>query len=127
MARDVAAAGQGGTIVDSLDTLWIMGLKDEFEKGRAWVRAGTGLTAPTSAPGLGSPLPHLRRDWARPSHICAGTGLPPPTSAPGLGSPLPHLRRDWARPSHICAGARYAALANRRGGDGGGLVGFEGD
>jgi hypothetical protein len=32
--------GQGGTIVDSLDTLWIMGLKDEFEKGRAWVRVG---------------------------------------------------------------------------------------
>ncbi len=23
--------------------------------------------------GLGSPRPHLRRDWARPSHICAGT------------------------------------------------------
>jgi hypothetical protein len=29
----------------------------------------------TSAPGLGSPLPHLLRDWARPGHICAGTGL----------------------------------------------------
>ena len=30
-------------------------------------------TAATFAPGLRSPLPHLRRDWARPSHICAGT------------------------------------------------------
>ncbi len=31
-------------------------------------------TLPTSAPGLGSPRPHLRRDWAHPAHICAGTG-----------------------------------------------------
>ena len=31
--------------------------------------------APTSAPGLGSPLPHLHRDWAHPCHICARTGL----------------------------------------------------
>ena len=37
-----------------------------------------------SAPGLGSPPPHLHRDWARPRHICAGTGLTTPTSAPGL-------------------------------------------
>ena len=34
--------------------------------------AGTRLTHPTSAPGLGSPLPHLHRDWAHPCHICAG-------------------------------------------------------
>ena len=55
----------------------------------------------TSAPGLGSPQPHLHRDWAHPCHICtgagltpaesaSGTGLAPATSAPGLGSPLPH-------------------------------------
>ena len=31
--------------------------------------AGTGLIPPTSAPGLGSPRPHLRRDWARTCHI----------------------------------------------------------
>ncbi len=72
-------------------------------------------TAATSAPRLGPPLPHLRRDWARPFHICAGTGpahstsaprlgSPISTSPPGLGPPLPHLRRDCARPSHICAG-----------------------
>ena len=42
--------------------------------------------AATSAPGRGSTLPHLRRDGARPCHICAGTGLTPATSAPGLGS-----------------------------------------
>ncbi len=30
-----------------------------------------------STPGLGSPLPHLHRDWARPCHICTGTGLAP--------------------------------------------------
>ncbi len=43
---------------------------------------GTGLDRPTSVPGLGSPLPHLHRDWARPCHICTGTGLAPATSAP---------------------------------------------
>ena len=58
--------------------------------------ARVGRTAATSAPGLGSPLPHLRRDWAHPCHICARTGLTPATSAPGLGSPRPHLRRDCA-------------------------------
>ena len=68
----------------------------------------TGLTPPTSAPGLGSPLPHLHRDLAHRCHICTGTGLAPPTSAAGLGSPLPHLRRDWARPSHICTGTGLA-------------------
>ncbi len=90
----------------------------------------TGLAPATSAPGagLGSPLPHLRRDWdrdwAHPCHICTGTGLTPATSAretgltaaisargPGsplprphgrLGSPLPYLQGDPARPCHIC-------------------------
>jgi hypothetical protein len=78
--------------------------------------AGTGLTPATSAPGLGSSLPHLRRDWAHSCHICTGTGLTPAASAPGLGSPpatslhppglaspLPHLRRDWAHLGHIPA------------------------
>jgi hypothetical protein len=41
----------------------------------------TGLTPATSAPGLGSPLPHLQRDW---------------------GSTLPRLSRGWAYPCHIC-------------------------
>ena len=41
-------------------------------------------TAATPAPGLGSPLPRLRRDWAHPCHACAGTGLAAATSAPGL-------------------------------------------
>jgi hypothetical protein len=36
--------------------------------------------------GAGVLLLHLRRDWARPCHICAGTGLTPATSAPGLGA-----------------------------------------
>ena len=30
--------GMGTTLVDSLDTLWIMGLKDEFWEARDWVR-----------------------------------------------------------------------------------------
>ena len=45
---------------------------------------------------MGSPLPHLHRDWARPCHICTGTGLAPATSAPEPGSPLQHLHRDGA-------------------------------
>ena len=32
------------------------------------------LGSPTSALGLGPPLPHLCRDWAHPGHICTGTG-----------------------------------------------------
>jgi hypothetical protein len=44
-----------------------------------------------SAEGLGSPHPHLRRDWAHPCHICTGTGLAPA-----------HLQRDWARPCRSC-------------------------
>ena len=32
-------AGMGATVLDSLSTLWIMGLKDEFARGRAWVNS----------------------------------------------------------------------------------------
>jgi hypothetical protein len=49
--------------------------------------------------GLGSPQPHLHRDWAHPSHICTVTwltpahiftrnGLTPATSAPGPSVPV---------------------------------------
>ena len=48
---------------------------------------------------LGSPLPHLHRDRARPCHIRTENGLAPPTSASRLASPLPHMHRDWACPS----------------------------
>ncbi len=57
-------------------------------------RARATTAATTSRTAIRSGLAHLRRDWARPSHICtgltpahicAGTGLAPPTSA--LGSP----------------------------------------
>ena len=37
------------------------------------IKTGTRLTPAASAAGLGSPLPHLHRDWAHPSHICTGT------------------------------------------------------
>ena len=37
-------------------------------------------------PGRSAPLPHPRRDWARPCHICAGTGLRrAPVILPGAG------------------------------------------
>ena len=50
---------------------------------RCRICTGTVLTAATSAPGRGSPLPHLHRD---------------------CGSPLPHLHRDCAHPCHVCIG-----------------------
>ena len=43
---------------------------------------GLGSPAATSAPGLGSPRPHLYRDWAHPAHICTGTGSIQRTTAP---------------------------------------------
>ncbi len=68
---------------------------------RSSARAGHRNCCPP-APRCTPLVPHLRRDWAHPSHICAGTGLTPSTSAPGLGSPLPHLHRDLS-----LAAARY--------------------
>jgi hypothetical protein len=62
------------------------------------------------SPRLGSPLPHLHRDWAHPCHIFAETGLTPATSAPGPGSPLPHLHRDWAT---VAAAWRRRVLPRR--------------
>ena len=51
-------------------------------------RAGAQRRCPrtASAPGPGSPLPHLHRNWARPCHICTGTG----TFAPGVDTLGPH-------------------------------------
>jgi hypothetical protein len=72
--------------------------------------AGTGLAAATSAPGPGSPLPHLRRDRARRCHICAGTGLAAATSAPGLGSVLMSLEARLSRPRHSAV-VRSTAVA----------------
>ncbi len=31
------SASMGATIVDAMDTLYIMGMMDEFEKGRQWI------------------------------------------------------------------------------------------
>jgi hypothetical protein len=45
---------------------------------------------------LGSPLPHLHRDWAHPCHICAGTGLTAATSAPGLQEAAAALMAKYA-------------------------------
>jgi hypothetical protein len=58
--------------------VWLA-LCQEASGDRAHVCTGTALTPATSAPGLRSPLPHLRRDCAHPCHICAGTALTLPT------------------------------------------------
>ena len=78
------------------------------------IGTGTALAAATSAPGLGSPLPHLHQDWAHRCRICAGTGLAPlPTSAQGLGSPLPTSAPGLGlAPSHTGTGtALFAATS----------------
>ena len=51
-----------------------------------WARA-------TSAPGPGSPLPHLHRDWAHPR-------VPPPAPAPRPRSPFPRARAQLCRARH---------------------------
>jgi hypothetical protein len=61
---------------------------------RGHLCTGTGLAAATSAPGLGSPPPHLHRDWAHRRHICTGTGLARCHICTGTGLTLPHLHRD---------------------------------
>lgn len=35
---------QGATIVDSLDTLFIMGMKDEFKEAKEWVDKNLGFS-----------------------------------------------------------------------------------
>ncbi len=68
-----------------------------------------GLTPPTSAPGLRSSCPHLRRDCARLAHIWAGIGA--------RSRHTPHLHPDWAPPAHICPGTvrrRTSARARTR-------------
>ncbi len=71
-------------------------------------------TAATSAPGPGSPLPHLRPDWgwAYPlPHLRRDRAHPRPHLRRdwGWAHPRPHLRLDWAHPTHICAGAGLTA------------------
>jgi hypothetical protein len=81
-----SASGLGSRLATS-DQDWAPTLPHMHRSGLPSCRicAGLGLTPPTSAPGLGSPRPHLRRDWAH---------------------PRPKLRGDWAHPSQICAGTR---------------------
>jgi len=59
-AAPIDVRGRGPCIASGTGLLWRWA---DSPSGRRPC-AGIGLTAPTSAPGLGSPLPHLRRDWA---------------------------------------------------------------
>ena len=52
----------------------------------------------TSAPGLGSRLPHPHQDRTHPARICAEAGLTTATSAPGLSSPCQLLCLAWQIP-----------------------------
>ncbi len=57
---------------------------------------------PTSAPGLGSPLPHPHQERAHPCpHLCREWACPCHI-LPGLGSFPPHLHWNCAHCHHIC-------------------------
>jgi hypothetical protein len=72
---------------------------------RSAVNGECGLTAAaTSAPGLGSLLPHLRRDWAHAGHVSAGAGF----------TPASICSTPWPTPD-ICAGSGLTAAHLRRG------------
>ena len=74
----------------------------------------TRLIAATSTPGLGSPLPHLRRDPAHRCDVFAGIRLIPTASPPRLDLSLPHLRWDRVHRCQTCAGTwRTAATSTR--------------
>ncbi len=92
----------------------------------------TGAHPPTSPPGLGSrlphlrlgpPLPHLHLRLGSPRHICTGTGARPCHICTGtrgahashpcerLGPPLPHLQCDlYMRPCPVLCGCKSPAL-----------------
>jgi hypothetical protein len=77
---DARALQQAGVLPAEMATAFIPQMHSADDMSRRFAPA-------TSAPGLDSPVPHLRRDWAHlPCHICTGTGLTArATSAPGLG------------------------------------------
>ncbi len=76
-----------------------------------------GPPLPTSAPRLGSLLPHRHQEWAHPAHICAGTGLCAQREscargAPAHDAPRSRVRADATRLARRHAGAR-ALTADR--------------
>ncbi|KAI4878028.1 hypothetical protein NFI96_001361 [Prochilodus magdalenae] len=50
--RDVWRGLRGATIVDSLDTLYIMGLTEDYQEAREWVRNNLDLNTPKLALGM---------------------------------------------------------------------------
>jgi hypothetical protein len=69
----------------------------------------TQLTPPTSAPRAGSPLPHLRQDWAHPCQHLHCDWLHPAHSCIAAGTLLStaHIYIG-THPCHICAGTRLS-------------------
>jgi hypothetical protein len=65
-------------------------------------------TRATSAPGLGSPLQHIHRDWARPSHICPGIELTRAHICTGDRAHSSVRRHACARPFALGRGAARA-------------------
>lgn len=54
----------GATIVDSLDTLYLMGLKEEFDKARNWIHLSLDLSRVCDQHSYTSRLDTVPKPWA---------------------------------------------------------------
>ena len=74
------------------------------------IRPRAGRAPPTYSSGLGSPPPHLHRDWAHPSHVFPGTGLAAAHICAGTG---PHSQaRQLAGTCPYVRTARYGTASH---------------
>lgn len=79
----------GATIIDSLDTLYLMELKEEFQEAQAWVQDSFHLNVVSRRPWGGKGQPPAPQT----------TGFLPGTTSLSSGEPglqSPHLREDQA-------------------------------
>ena len=76
-------------------------------RARAWKRSVGNRWERVTNRKMGTPRPHLHRDWAHPSRTCDGIGLAPATSAPGPAGLTPRWSvgslTAWARAMLCCA------------------------
>ncbi len=76
-----AASAPIGALTCAARRAFLPAAKTTGRRRLAWnCPHGNALVVEHLLQGLGSPLPHLRRDWAHPCHICAGTGRVPSVS-----------------------------------------------
>jgi hypothetical protein len=66
-------AGMGATLLDSLSTLWLMDLKDEFALGRAWVATNLTFASITVVCSTASILPTILLLPNHPMLVCSSS------------------------------------------------------